>query len=34
MIFMLVGHTYNDIDALFGRWNMSLRKETFQQSLC
>jgi hypothetical protein len=27
--FILVGHTYNDIDALFGRWSMSLRKESF-----
>jgi hypothetical protein len=24
--FMLVGHTHNDIDALFNRWNMKLRK--------
>ena len=27
--FMLVGHTHDDIDALFGRWSMSLRKEDF-----
>ena len=27
--FMLVGHTHDDIDALFGRWSMSLRKESF-----
>jgi hypothetical protein len=27
--FILVGHTYNDIDALFGRWSMSLKKENF-----
>jgi hypothetical protein len=27
--FMLVGHTHDDIDALFGRWSMSLRKENF-----
>jgi hypothetical protein len=27
--FMLIGHTHNDIDALFGRWSMSLRKENF-----
>jgi hypothetical protein len=26
---MLIGHTHNDIDALFGRWSMSLRKENF-----
>jgi hypothetical protein len=27
--FMLVGHTHDDIDALFGRWSMSLKKENF-----
>jgi hypothetical protein len=27
--FKLVGHTHDDIDALFGRWNMSLRKENY-----
>ena len=27
--FMIVGHTYNDIDALFGRWSMQLKKENF-----
>jgi hypothetical protein len=27
--FMLVGHTHDDIDALFGRWSMLLRKESF-----
>ena len=27
--FMLVGHTHDDIDALFGRWSMLLRKENF-----
>ena len=27
--FMLVGHTHDDIDALFGRWIMTLRKESF-----
>jgi hypothetical protein len=27
--FMLVGHTHYDIDALFGRWSMLLRKENF-----
>lgn len=27
--FMLVGHTHDDIDALFGRWSMTLRKENF-----
>ena len=32
--FMLVGHTHDDIDALFGRWSMALRKESFQPSLC
>ena len=26
---MLVGHTHDDIDALFGRWSMALRKESF-----
>ena len=29
MNFMLVGHTHDDIDALFGRWSMSLKKESF-----
>jgi hypothetical protein len=27
--FMLVGHTHDDIDALFGRWSMLLRKDNF-----
>jgi hypothetical protein len=27
--FMLVGHTHDDIDALFRRWSMLLRKENF-----
>jgi hypothetical protein len=27
--FMLVGHTHDDIDALFGRWSMSLKKDNF-----
>ena len=27
--FMLVGHTHDDIDALFGRWSMALWKESF-----
>ena len=27
--FMMVGHTHDDIDALFGRWSMLLKKETF-----
>jgi hypothetical protein len=27
--FMLVGHTHDDIDALFGRWSMLLRKDSF-----
>jgi hypothetical protein len=27
--FMLVGHTHDDIDALFGRWTMALKKENF-----
>jgi hypothetical protein len=27
--FMLIGHTHDDIDALFGRWNMALKKENF-----
>jgi hypothetical protein len=26
--FMLIGHTHDDIDALFGRWSMLLRKRT------
>jgi hypothetical protein len=26
---MLVGHTHDDIDALFGKWSMVLRKENF-----
>jgi hypothetical protein len=29
MNFMLVGHTHDDIDALFGRFSMALRKEDF-----
>ena len=27
--FMLVDHTHDDIDALFGRWSVALRKESF-----
>ena len=27
--FMIVGHTHNNIDALFGRWSMLLKKENF-----
>ena len=27
--FMIVGHTHGDIDALFGRWSMALKKESF-----
>ena len=27
--FMMVGHTHDDIDALFGRWSMLLKKENF-----
>ena len=27
--FMIVGHTHDDIDALFGRWSMKLKKENF-----
>jgi len=27
--FMLVGHTHDDIDALFGKWSMQLKKESF-----
>jgi hypothetical protein len=27
--FMIVGHMHDDIDALFGRWSMLLRKENF-----
>ena len=26
---MLVGHTHDDIDALFGLWSMALQKESF-----
>ena len=29
MNFMIVGHTHDDIDALFGRWSMVLKKESF-----
>ena len=29
MNFMIVGHTHDDIDALFGRWSMALKKENF-----
>ena len=31
--FMLVGYTHDNIDALFGRWSMVLRKESFQSFL-
>ena len=27
--FMIFGHTHDDIDALFGRWSMALKKESF-----
>ena len=27
--FMIVGHTHDDIDALFGKWSMLLKKENF-----
>ena len=27
--FMIVGHTHDNIDALFGRWSMILKKENF-----
>jgi len=27
--FMIVGHTHDDTDALFGRWSMDLKKENF-----
>ena len=27
--FMIMGHTHDDIDALFGRWSMVLKKESF-----
>jgi hypothetical protein len=27
--FMLVGHMHDDIDALFGRWSMLLKKDNF-----
>ena len=26
---MIVGHTHDDIDVLFGRWSMKLKKENF-----
>ena len=29
MNFIIVGHTHDDIDALFGRWSMALKKESF-----
>ena len=29
MNFMLFGQTHDDIDALFGRWSMLLRKDNF-----
>ena len=29
MNFMIFGHTHDDIDALFGRWSMVLKKESF-----
>ena len=29
MFFLWVGHTHDDIDAYFGRWNMKLREEDF-----
>ena len=29
MNFMIVGHTHDDIDALFGRWSMDLKKDNF-----
>ena len=29
MNFMIVGHTHDDIDALFNRWNMALKNESF-----
>ena len=29
MNFMLVGHTYEDIDALFGQWSMRLHKHDY-----
>ena len=27
--FMIIGHTHNDINALFRRWSMVLKKESF-----
>ena len=29
MNYMLVGHTHDDIDALFGQWSMKLRKDDY-----
>ena len=28
-ILLYLGHTHDDIDALFGRWSMLLKKENF-----
>jgi Na+-translocating ferredoxin:NAD+ oxidoreductase RnfE subunit len=27
--FKLVGHTHDDMDVLFGQWNMKLRKHNY-----
>ena len=32
--FMIVGHTHDDIDALFGRWSTALKKESFSTTRC
>ena len=32
--FLIVGHTHDDIDALFGRWSYKLRGQTIQRFLC
>ena len=29
MSFLMVGHTHDDIDALFGRWSMKLHEKDF-----
>ena len=26
---MIIGHTHDDMNALFGRWSMALKKESF-----
>ena len=33
MNFMIVDHTHGDIDALFGRWSMVLKKRLSNSSI-